>query len=84
MSNIVYSLLLRVFGQSIAPLAREFGLGETLQLRDMKAVLYPVWRVDAVFDGDVAKTKGGREAKGWVAVREGYVPGMSKARLIAS
>ncbi|KAK4689355.1 hypothetical protein P7C73_g748, partial [Tremellales sp. Uapishka_1] len=75
MSNLIFAFLLRFFGPSITPLAREFGMGESLQMRDMKAVLYPIWRVDAILDGEAGKISGGREAKGWIAIREGYVPG---------
>ncbi|WVQ73017.1 hypothetical protein IAR50_002580 [Cryptococcus sp. DSM 104548] len=80
--NIVYAFFLRFFGPSVTPLAREFGFGEKLQLKDMKAALYPVWRVDGVAEGKVEIVRG--EGQGQLgpqnptmtlSVKEGYVPG---------
>jgi hypothetical protein len=74
MSNLLYAALLKLFGPGIAGLAKEFGLGDSVVLRDMKACLWPVWRVDGIFEGRV-EGKGGKKGKGWVGVKEGYVPG---------
>ena len=56
-------------------IGRELGLGESLVLRDMKPAYYPIWRVDAIAEGSVSPAQGGQEGHGWLAVREGYLPG---------
>ncbi|WWC71888.1 uncharacterized protein I206_105847 [Kwoniella pini CBS 10737] len=75
--NMILAGLLRLFGPSITPLANEFGLGTNLKMKDMKAVLYPIWRVDSIAEGDVKLegTKQRVEPKMWISTREGYVPG---------
>lgn len=77
-SNLILAGLLKLFGPSIAPIAKEFGLGDGLSMLSMKAVYWPVWRVDALLEGRVeGKGKEREEGKSWVAIQEGYVPGMS-------
>ncbi|ODO10257.1 hypothetical protein I350_02486 [Cryptococcus amylolentus CBS 6273] len=80
--NIVYAFFLRFFGPSVTPIAREFGFGEKLELKDMKAALYPVWRVDGVAEGkvDIVHGEGQNQLKSpsptlSMSVTEGYVPG---------
>ncbi|KAK8853095.1 hypothetical protein IAR55_003796 [Kwoniella newhampshirensis] len=78
MPNLIHALLLRLFGTSINPLAKELGLGTSLTMKDMKAVLYPIWRVDTIIKGEVNLQ--GVEGKVirptmWISTREGYVPG---------
>ncbi|WWD19509.1 hypothetical protein CI109_103970 [Kwoniella shandongensis] len=78
MPNLVHALLLRIFGTSINPLAKELGLGTSLTMKDMKAVLYPVWRVDTIVEGEVGLQglEGKKvQPKMWISTREGYVPG---------
>lgn len=76
--NLFYSALLKFFGPGIMPFAKEFGLGESLVMRDMKAVYWPVWRVDAILEGKVrADNGGGKEGAAALVVEEGYIPGMS-------
>ncbi|OCF77255.1 hypothetical protein I204_01241 [Kwoniella mangroviensis CBS 8886] len=75
--NMILAGLLRLFGPSIEPLANEFGLGSNLKMKDMKAVLYPIWRVDSILQASV-KLEGTDqrvEPKMWISTREGYVPG---------
>ncbi|WVW86024.1 hypothetical protein I302_108062 [Kwoniella bestiolae CBS 10118] len=75
--NMILAGLLRLFGPSITPLANEFGLGSNLKMKDMKAVLYPIWRVDSILQG-IVKLEGTNqrfEPKMWISTREGYVPG---------
>ncbi|KAK6909469.1 hypothetical protein I203_103488 [Kwoniella mangroviensis CBS 8507] len=75
--NMILAGLLRLFGPSITPLANEFGLGSNLKMKDMKAVLYPIWRVDSILQASV-KLEGTDqrvEPKMWISTREGYVPG---------
>ena len=77
--NLFYSALLKFFGPGIAPYAKEFGLGESLKMRDMKAVYWPVWRVDAILEGKVKSESGaGKEGDAALVLEEGYVPGMSE------
>ncbi|WRT70351.1 uncharacterized protein IL334_007349 [Kwoniella shivajii] len=75
--NMILAGLLRLFGPSITPLANEFGLGTSLKMKDMKAVLYPIWRVDSIIQGSVKLdgTNQRVEPKMWISTREGYVPG---------
>lgn len=73
--------ILRIAGSVAEPLCREFGLGESLVLRDMRPVYYPIWRVDVIAEGPV-RAKGGEESTGWMAVREGYLPGEYKELLV--
>ncbi len=73
--HILYAGLLRIFGEGIAPLAREFGMGEKFHMKDMKAAYYPVWRVDVVLDGVLVSSKDSISSKAWIAIKEGYVPG---------
>jgi hypothetical protein len=76
--NLFYSALLKFFGPFIMPYAKEFGLGESLVMRDMKAVYWPVWRVDAILEGKVRGENGsGKEGDAALVVEEGYVPGTS-------
>jgi hypothetical protein len=66
--------ILRLFGTDAAEAAcREIGLGESLVLRDMRPAYYPIWRVDVIAEGPVSSK--GEESSGWMAVREGYLPG---------
>lgn len=74
-SNIIYAGLLRLFGPGVSSFAREFGLGETVTMKGMKAVLYPIWRIDAIFEGDVESERTRREKEAFLAIEEGYVPG---------
>ena len=78
LSNIIYAGLLRLFGPGISGIAKEFGFGETLTMKGMKAVLYPIWRVDAIFEGAVESEKKRKEKDAYLAVEEGYVPGQSE------
>ncbi|WWC91582.1 uncharacterized protein L201_006528 [Kwoniella dendrophila CBS 6074] len=76
--NMILAGLLRLFGQSITPLANELGLGTNLKMKDMKAVLYPIWRVDSILQGSVKladSTNKRVDPKMWISTREGYVPG---------
>lgn len=73
--NLFYAGLLKFFGPSVAPFAQEFGLGESVKMRDIKAIYWPVWRVDALLEGKVKSEASGKERNGWVSVEEGYVPG---------
>jgi hypothetical protein len=73
--NLIYAGLLKIFGPGIAPIAREFGLGESLKMGEVKACYWPVWRCDAIAEGKVEVRGSGKEGKGWLGVREGYVPG---------
>jgi hypothetical protein len=75
MSNVLFAGLLRLFGRAFEPLGREFGLGESIILRDMKPVYWPIWRVDLVAEGMVGPAKGGPEHEAWLGVPEGYIPG---------
>ena len=76
--NLFYSALLKFFGPGIMPYAKEFGLGESLVMRDMKAVYWPVWRVDAILEGRVRAENGsGKEGAAALVVEEGYIPGTS-------
>lgn len=73
----MYAGLLRVFGTGVSSFAREFGLGETLTMKGMKAVLYPIWRIDGIFEGPVESEKNRKEKDAYLAIEEGYVPGQS-------
>lgn len=75
LSNIVYAGLLRLFGPGVSSYAREFGFGETVTLKGMKAVLYPIWRIDAILEGGVESERTRKEKEAFLAVEEGYVPG---------
>ena len=76
--NLFYSALLKFLGPWIVPYAKEFGLGESLEMRDMKAVYWPVWRIDAILEGKVKAEEGaGKEGDACLVLEEGYVPGMS-------
>lgn len=46
-------------------------------MKGMKAVLYPIWRIDAIFEGGVESEKTRNEKDAYLAVEEGYVPGQS-------
>ena len=78
---MIYAALLALIGPSVTPLAKEFGFGDSLRMRDLKAVYYPIWRVDCVLQGRLGSEaesgsdegEAGRNA--WLAIREGYVPG---------
>ena len=48
-----------------------------MTMKGMKAVLYPIWRVDAIFEGAVESEKKRKEKDAYLAVEEGYVPGQS-------
>jgi hypothetical protein len=74
-SNIIYAGLLRLFGPGISSYAREFGLGENVTMKGMKAVLYPIWRIDAIFEGGVESERTRREKDAFLAIEEAYVPG---------
>jgi hypothetical protein len=74
-SNIIYAGLLRLFGPGISSYAREFGLGENVTMKGMKAVLYPIWRIDAIFKGGVESERTRREKDAFLAIEEAYVPG---------
>lgn len=41
----------------------------------MKAVLYPIWRIDAILEGGVESERTRKEKEAFLAVEEGYVPG---------
>ncbi|WVO12489.1 hypothetical protein L204_100089 [Cryptococcus depauperatus] len=77
--NMVYAFLLRLFGPSVTSLAREFGFGSKLELKgQMKAALYPIWRVDSMIEGKLklANAKDTRlEPNLWICCKEAYVPG---------
>ncbi|ORY26691.1 hypothetical protein BCR39DRAFT_599686 [Naematelia encephala] len=79
LGNVLLAILQRIFGNWITAPAQEYGLGQGLTLNDVKAVYYPVWRCDAIFEGTVTNELkldgGGEQAKGWVGLRGGYVPG---------
>jgi len=79
MSNVIFAGLLRVFGPGISFLAKEFGLGEDLKLKDMQAALYPIWRCDVLIEGKVVNeySREKVDTKGTVAIEGGYVPGQS-------
>ena len=49
-------------------------------MKGMKAVLYPIWRIDAIFEGGVESEKTRKEKEAYLAVEEGYVPGRSAGR----
>lgn len=70
-----------MFGSGVSAFAREFGLGETLTMKGMKAVLYPIWRIDGIFEGRVESEKSRKEKDAYLAVEEGYVPGESASFL---
>ncbi|WVR00360.1 hypothetical protein IAU59_007503 [Kwoniella sp. CBS 9459] len=76
--NMLLAGALRLFGSSVLPFANELGVGSNVKMKDMKAVLYPIWRVDSVFEGKV-KLQGSNNSRVepsiWVSTREGYVPG---------
>lgn len=74
-SNLAYAFLLRIFGPSVTSLVREFGMGENVKLKDMKAALYPIWRVDLMMEGKVEQARNRRASSGWIGIKEGYVPG---------
>lgn len=80
-ANAALAFLLRMFGPRVLDLAREFGFGSDLRLREIKAVYWPIWRVDLGATGTVRKAKSGKEGEGWLGVREGFVPGHSFAPL---
>lgn len=75
--NVLYALLLRVFGPSIISLANTIGFGEGLKLMEVQAALYPIWRFDAAFEGKIAdESKPDQvEARGTVGIPGGFVPG---------
>ncbi|OCF32211.1 hypothetical protein I316_06125 [Kwoniella heveanensis BCC8398] len=75
--SMILAGALRLFGPSVIPFAKEFGVGSNVRMKDMKAVLYPIWRVDSIIEGKV-KLQGSSsrvEPSIWVSTREGYVPG---------
>ncbi|KAL1409969.1 hypothetical protein Q8F55_003968 [Vanrija albida] len=73
--NVMWAGALRFFGSGIEPWGKEFGFGESLIFKDMKAAYWPVWRVDLMAEGSVEKISGSQEAKSWLQIREGYIPG---------
>jgi hypothetical protein len=77
-SNLFLAGLLKIFGPSISGIARELGLGGDVVMRDMKAIYWPVWRVDALLEGEVAG-KGTERSDGqaFFGAQEAYIPGMS-------
>ena len=83
LSNLIFAGLLRFFGPGITAFAKEFGLGESLKLKDMRAALYPVWRCDVLLEGKVRNeySKEKRETRGVVGVEGGYVPGQLRLEL---
>lgn len=44
-------------------------------MKGMKAVLYPIWRIDAIFEGGVEAERTRKEKEAFFAVEEAYVPG---------
>lgn len=75
---MIYGALLAIFGPSVTPLAKEFGLGDTVKMTNLKAVYYPIWRIDCIAKGGIgAIANKSDNEKAWLAVREGYVPGKS-------
>jgi hypothetical protein len=77
-SNLFLAGLLKLFGPSIGALAQQFGLGGDVVMRDMKAIYWPVWRIDAMLEGSVeGKDLDEKEGMAYFGVQEAYVPGES-------
>lgn len=75
-SNLFLAALLKLFGPGVGAIAKQFGLGDSVEMRNMKAVYWPVWRVDALLEGSVeSKGKEGPGLKAYMAVQEAYIPG---------
>lgn len=75
-SNLFLAGLLKLFGPSIGGILREFGWTGDVAMRDMKAVYWPVWRVDALLEGSIGE-KGTERSDGqaFFAAQEAYIPG---------
>ncbi|WOO79255.1 uncharacterized protein LOC62_02G002783 [Vanrija pseudolonga] len=73
--NVLWAGALRLLGTGIEPFGKEFGFGESVTFKEMKAAYWPVWRVDLMAEGTVEKNYGVEESKAWLSVREGYIPG---------
>ena len=58
-------------------LSETFGFGSTLRLREMKAVYYPIWRTDVIYEGKVGQSGKKMDHHGWIGARGAYVPGES-------
>lgn len=72
---MIYAAALKIFGFALEPIGREFGLGEDLVLKDMKAAYWPIWRVDLVADGPVRGQNSEEDMSATLIVKEGYIPG---------
>lgn len=68
-ANVLYAAGITMFGSAVETIGKELGFGQNLHMRSMKAAYYPIWRVDAIAETG----EDGRD--GWLAVREGYIPG---------
>ncbi|EIW71792.1 hypothetical protein TREMEDRAFT_67961 [Tremella mesenterica DSM 1558] len=74
-SNLARAALIRFLGSFGATIAHEFGLDEDFKMKDMKAVLYPIWRVDCMLEGPVEILEKRKQTSAWIGISEGYVPG---------
>jgi len=66
----------KLFGHNGLAMAKQFGLGDSVQLKQFKPIYWPTWRVDASFKG-VAWPKGHEKDKedSTLSAVEAYIPG---------
>ncbi len=53
---------------------QQLDLGLEVKMKEAKAAYYPIWRVDAMLEGQV-KGKDKKEQKGWMGVTGAHIPG---------
>jgi hypothetical protein len=83
---MIYSLALRLFGDSATSIAEWLGYDAKMKMLDMKAVYWPSWRCDVILEGLVKSryNGSGQESKGWIGIEEMYVPGQLALDAIGS
>jgi hypothetical protein len=82
LSNLIFAAMLNLLPTAVSSYAaQEFHMGESVKMKGMKAVLYPIWRVDAIFEGGVESERTSKEKEAFLAIEEGYVPGESPIRI---
>ncbi|WVQ84913.1 hypothetical protein IAT38_007076 [Cryptococcus sp. DSM 104549] len=86
-SNLIYASLLNFFGPRLATLAQELGYSSGIKQKgELKAVLWPGWRVDAALEGKVKVSAGDKGDKQlgvdvFCTTPGAYVPGNAFAPL---
>ena len=77
--NFLAAFLLRRLGSLGQTLCDLFGLGSSVRLKTVKAIYWPVWRCDAIFEGPARAKQSATNTniEGYFSCQEAYVPGNS-------